>query len=151
MTIPVRAPAEFVEPRAAERAVRGVPPDEVRDRRRRCQEQAQREEQEGKTASHGQRKYSTPAATPRRTIRYSGAFRLRSMPTARMSRPLYVPHTGHAWCAGRGARHWGKTTSSGTETDRWLRRRLLRDVDVFFLGNAGTFLTPFPDLLLQSA
>ena len=51
--------AELVEPGTAEGAVRGVPPDEVGDSRRRREQDAHGQKGEYESASHGQPKYST--------------------------------------------------------------------------------------------
>lgn len=53
-----------------------------------------------------------------------------------MSRPRYVLHVGHAWCARVGEPQFGHTLTLGAAMPCWARRLSRRAFDVFRLGTA---------------
>ena len=95
MAVRVLAASELIETHPAERAMRGVPPDEVGNCGGGCQDQADRNQKQQESTSHGQAKYSTRSTRARTRIYVRGG-RRRASPTAKTSRPRYVPHTGQA-------------------------------------------------------
>jgi hypothetical protein len=58
------------------------------------------------------------------------------VPSGWMSRPRYVLHVGHAWCARVGAPQFGHTLTLGTAMPCWARRLSRRAFEVFRLGTA---------------
>src|SRR3989304_4549734 len=52
------------------------------------------------------------------------------------SRPLYVPHDGHARCASLGALHCGQGWVWGVSTFQCAARWWVRERDIFFFGTA---------------
>lgn len=56
--------------------------------------------------------------------------------SAKTSRPLYEPHSGHTRCGSIADLHCGQVVVVGAATFHIALRRRVRDLDIFFFGTA---------------
>ncbi len=94
MAFGIGATAEFVQACATERAVCGVPPDEVGYGCSRGKQQTQREKNKSQSSSHGQPQYSIGTLDGEDGRQAGVDGRRFSSRAAKTTRPLYVPQTG---------------------------------------------------------